>query len=127
MEPRIAPRSCATLLWYTQETNQNLCQWLNRFFHENEVPLRGEWSAVSGDDLLRKMLSMDDVTIENPYTFERFTIDPRNSARAAAPPRHTPRPGVNPEGPVSCAHQLRGAFWTLGSTWLKSGWLTSRT
>lgn len=46
------------MTYYLYETNPNVYQWLTIFIKENPIPQDGAWDDVSGDNFLRKLLSM---------------------------------------------------------------------
>lgn len=58
---------------------------------QNPIPRKGEWGEISGDEFLLKMMMSPPQTIENPYTFERLTIEPRNLAMRILEVRARPR------------------------------------
>ena len=77
----LTQRAAASLLVYLVETNQNLAKWLQAFLHEHPIPRSGRPEELSGDLMLQTLLCLPEERIENPYTGESLTIDPRSLAQ----------------------------------------------
>jgi hypothetical protein len=54
----LTDRAARTLCYYLSETNLNVYHWLAVFMKDNPIPRDGAWDDVSGENFLRKLLSM---------------------------------------------------------------------
>ncbi|GAX76567.1 hypothetical protein CEUSTIGMA_g4013.t1 [Chlamydomonas eustigma] len=54
----ITARACRTLIVYLQETNLTVAHWLVAYMQENPLTLTGTWEDISGDNFIRKLLTM---------------------------------------------------------------------
>lgn len=85
----LTERAAKTLLFYFTELNPTLMQWLEYYMQQNPIPREGSWDDVSGENFLRKLLSMPVAQTQWDFygrdkMFSKSSplgVDPRNIAQ----------------------------------------------